>query len=220
MYQRSAVLLASAYAALAGLVADGRLTHADRWAIHHAMPGADFAAEKQTLVGALVPLWNAPWHGAVHIVAELLTLPASFTPAAAIVAVAPLRLPRRPAVALAAAYVFGNVAEVVTKAALTRPPLGVSGFDSSYPSGHAIRAVLVAVAVGAAWPRARVWVAGWASCAIAFIEIGGFHVPSDIAGGLLLTGALLATTWSSLPFGSRATAVRPSPACRPSSRAR
>ena len=220
MYRRSAVLLAGAYAALAGLVAGGKLTHADRWAIHHAMPGAGFATEKQTLVGALVPLWNAPWHGAVHIVAELVTLPASFTPATAIVAVAALRLHRRPAVALAAAYAFGNVVEVVTKAALTRPALGVSGFDNSYPSGHAMRAVLVAVAVAAAWPRARAWAAGWAASAIVFVEVGGFHVPSDIAGGLLLTGALLATTSSCLQLGARSTAVRPSPACRPSSRAR
>ena len=218
MYRRSAVLLAGAYAALAGLVADGKLTHADRWAIHHAMPGAGFAAHKQTLVGALVPLWDESWHGALHIVAELVTLPASFTPATAIVAAAALRIPRRPAVALAAAYVSGNVVEVVTKAALTRPTLGDSGFDNSYPSGHAMRAVLVAVAVAAAWPRARPWAAGWAASAIVFVEVGGFHVPSDIAGGLLLTGALLATTSSSLQLGPRSTAVRPSPACRPSSR--
>ncbi|HZC30218.1 MAG TPA: hypothetical protein VE261_01790, partial [Gaiellaceae bacterium] len=86
-------------------------------------------------------------------------------------------------------WAIGNVVEELCKLTLTRPALYHGGihlvaFDHSYPSGHTIRAVVLA----AAWPPAR----PWAVAAIAMLEIGGFHVPTDIAGGLLLAAALLA----------------------------
>jgi membrane-associated phospholipid phosphatase len=214
---------AGAFAALAALVAHGNLTSVDQWSVDQAMPGADFHGTS-TLASALIPLWDVHWHGVLHIAAELVTLPASFTPATVIVAAACLRLRGRAAVGLAAAYVVGNAVEALVKATLTRPTLhahglALTGFDSSYPSGHTIRTVLVAVAVASAWPRTRKWALAWAGSSIAMIQIGGQHVPSDIAGGLLVVAALLATTWSWWS-GGRSTGRRPSPASRPSARAR
>lgn len=214
----TAAACAGAFAALAVLVADGRLTSIDQWAIDHAMPGAHFTAAKPTLVGAIVPLWHVYWSPALHAVADVVTLPAGILLATLVVALACLRLRGRAAVALAAAYVIGNAVEELTKTALTRPALHhgalhLLAYDNSYPSGHTIRTVLVAATVAAAWPRARGWAAAWAVCSVAMIELAGLHVPSDIAGGLLLAVALLATT-------SAWTRTRPSAASRPSSRAR
>ncbi|HUZ97768.1 MAG TPA: phosphatase PAP2 family protein [Gaiellaceae bacterium] len=213
----AAAVAAGAFAVLAVLVAHGDLTSIDQWAVGHAMPGADFSGTS-TLASAVIPLWDVHWHGVVHIVAELVTLPASFTPATVIVAAACLRLRGRAGATFAAAYAAGNVIELLVKATLTRPLLFAHGvhlasFDSSYPSGHTIRTVLVACAVAWAWPRLARWAIAWAVCSLALIELGGQHVPSDIVGGLLVAAALLLTTWSSC---SR----RPSTASRPSARAR
>ena len=219
-----AAACAAAFAALAGLVSAGDLTGADRWAMAHAMPEAHFTGGKTTLVEAVVPLWGSSWHTAVAVVTNIVTVPAAFLVACAIVAVSCLALRNRDAVLLAGAFIAGNVVEEITKETLTRPPLyahglHVAAFDNSFPSGHTIRTVLVAVAVAAAWPRIAAWALAWAFGSIAMIELGAPHVPSDIAGGLLLAGALLATTWA-LRSGSASRGRRPSSACRPSARAR
>lgn len=221
MYRASVAALA-AFAALAVLVAHGTFSRIDQWAVDHLMPGAAFSG-KPTLADAVVPLLGAHWHPALHGVSEIVTLPASFTPALAIVAVACAALRGRTGVALAAAFVAGNLIEVVVKASLTRPPLyqgsvRLAGFASSYPSGHTIRTILVALAVALAWPRLTWWALMWAAASIAMLLLGGQHVPSDIAGGLLVGGALAATTWTSRRRAG--TSRRPSPACRPSSRER
>jgi Co/Zn/Cd efflux system component len=46
------------------------------------------------------------------------------------------------------------------------------------------------LAVAFVWPSAARWVGAWAAASLVLLEIDGFHVPTDIAGGLLL--ALLA----------------------------
>jgi membrane-associated phospholipid phosphatase len=187
---------AAAFAALAVLVAAGTLTSFDQWAVDHAMPASHFVPGKPTLTRALVPLWDESWQPAWRAAADVFTLPAYVVPAAAIVAFACLRLRGRRAVLLAAAFAIGNAAEVLTKSRLTRPALHwhalhLVGFDNSYPSGHTIRAVLVAAAVAWAWPRARGVAAVWAVCTLVALEVAGLHVPTDIAGGLLLAGALV-----------------------------
>ena len=184
MFRASA--LAAAFAALAGLVAAGSANGVDRWAIDHAMPGAHFGAHKQTIAEALVPLLHVRWNGALHILAELVTLPAAFLPSLLLVAVV---VWRTKTYAWALLWIAGNVVEELCKATLTRPALfhhglHIAAFDNSYPSGHTIRAVLLAVMIPVARP--------WAVAAIVLLDVGGFHVPSDIAGGLLLALALLA----------------------------
>ena len=218
MYRTSAAA-AAAFAALAGLVAAGATNGIDEWAVNHAMPGARFTGGRSSLVDAAIPLHHVHWHGAVHIAAELVTLPAAFLTATILLALCCVRLGDRRAAALAAVYVIANAIEELTKQTLTRPPLHhghlhLAALDSSYPSGHTIRAVLVAAGVSLAWPALRLPAGAWAACATVMLEVGGFHVPSDIAGGLLLATALLAGAATS------ASPSAPSRACRPSSPAR
>ena len=192
----AAVAGAGGFTALAILVAAGRLTSFDQWAIDHAMPGARFTGGKPSLTGALIPLWHEDWHGWWHVVADIVTLPAYFAPATLIVALACAVVRGRRAISLAVAYVGVNLVEVITKTTLTRPALyrhglHLTGFDNSYPSGHTVRSVLIAVAIAAAWPRAGRWAAAWAVCSVAMLEVAGLHVPTDIAGGLLIAGAIV-----------------------------
>ena len=172
--------LASAFAALAALVATGATNGIDQWAIDHAMPGAHVGKSKPTTTEALIPLLHVHWHGTVHVLAEIVTLPAAFLPSLVVL----LALRRY---AWIVPWAAGTAAEGLCKLTLTRPALYHHGvhlvaFDNSYPSGHTIRAVVLAAAIPAARP--------WAVAAIVLLELGGFHVPTDIAGGLLL-GALL-----------------------------
>jgi membrane-associated phospholipid phosphatase len=212
---RASAAAAAAFAALAGLVAAGAANGIDEWAVNHTMPGARFTGGKQSLLDSLIPLRHVHWHGAVHVAAELVTVPASVVPATILFALCCLRLGGRRAATLGVVYVLGNAVEALTKATLTRPALHhgtlhLASLDSSYPSGHTLRAILLAAA---AWRLIGVAAALWAGCAIVMLEVGGFHVPTDIAGGLLLATALLAAaTWASPSAPSRA--------CRPSSRAR
>jgi membrane-associated phospholipid phosphatase len=193
---RSSLAAAGGFAALAVLVAAGTLTSVDQWAIDHAMPAATFTGRQPTTLQALIPLWHVRWHGALHIAAELVTLPASFLPATVVFGLSLRSLRGRRAFAWGAVYVFANAAEELTKSTLARPrlyrgQLPLAAFDSSYPSGHTIRTILLAAVVSAAWPRLRLATATWAACAIAGLEVGGFHVPTDLAGGALLSTALL-----------------------------
>src|SRR5262249_28139381 len=112
---------------------------------------------------------------------------------------------RRAAFLWAALWVAGNAVEVLCKSVLERPPLfalvhGVpfhlSGFDNSYPSGHTLRSLLLAGLIAALWPRTRVPAFAWAAVALPLLVLAGFHTPSDIVGGMLLAGLLLATTTS------------------------
>jgi membrane-associated phospholipid phosphatase len=218
-----ALVAAGAFAALAALVGRGRLTSIDQWAVRHAMPGAHFTGRKPTLADALVPLRGESWHGGVAVATNILTAPGALVIATVVVAIVCRRVGGRAAVALAAVYVAGTGVEELVKSTLTRPRLYAHGlhlaaFDSSYPSGHTIRIVLLAAAVALAWPRLRIPAAAWAAATVVFLELGGWHVPSDIAGGLLLVAALLATTWTSC--FARGSSSSPSRASRPSSRAR
>ena len=168
--------LASAFAALAVLVATGATSGIDQWAIDHTMPGAQFSGHKPSLGDALIPLRHVHWHGVVHVLAEIVTLPAAFLPSLLVL----LALRKY---AWVIPWAAGTAIEELCKLTLTRPALyhhglHLAAFDNAYPSGHTIRAVVIA----AAWPAAR----PWAAAAIVLLELGGFHVPTDIVGGLLL----------------------------------
>jgi undecaprenyl-diphosphatase len=64
---------------------------------------------------------------------------------------------------------------------------------ASLPSGHATTALSVAVALGALWPRARIWFWGYAALICISRVVITAHYPSDvIAGGVVGgVGALL-----------------------------
>jgi membrane-associated phospholipid phosphatase len=181
---RSATATAGAFALLAVLVAVGACAHLDQWGVDHLMPGAHFQRHGGGIGEGAVPLLHAHWHGALSTAANIVTLPASFLIALAVVAwrSRPLAVGRLVAVAV----------EVVCKATIVRPalyagPLHVGAFDSSFPSGHALRTVIVAAALT---PLVGGWAAVWALASIALLQLAGWHTPTDIAGGVLL-GALV-----------------------------
>lgn len=219
MSRRSAAELAGAggYAALAVLVAAGSATGLDQWAIDHAMPLAHTGANrKPTMLEALVPLLHADFGSVSAITADVVTVPASFLLSLAIVAAC-----RR--WSYLAAWAAANLVEELCKTTLTRPPLHrhhlhLVAYDNSYPSGHTLRTVIVAAAVAAAFPALRAWAWLWAVASLALIELTGYHVPTDIAGGLLLAGVLLSlrTRWSSWLPASWPWTRRSSRACPPS----
>ena len=201
MFRRSPALpLAAAYAALAVLVAAGAFTGLDQWAVDHAMPGGHGAGTPPTLVEAAVPLYHASWHGWLNGIADVVTLPAQALVASLLAAACLLVLWRRgrqtPALVWGAAWVAGNATEVLCKSVLARPllyrdGLPITAFSSSFPSGHTLRAVLLATLAAVVWPAASRWLAVWAAAILVLLEVDGLHVPTDIAGGLLLAGLLV-----------------------------
>jgi membrane-associated phospholipid phosphatase len=184
--RRNAALLACAFAALAALVAAGVFTRFDQWTVNHLMPGANLHSEEPGLLDGLVPLLHSNWGSGYAVAANIVTLPASFLVSLAI-AFACSRV-------LGFALVAAVAVEVVCKELLTRPALydgsfHIVPFDSSFPSGHTLRTVIVAGAIAWRWPRARYPAVAWAIASLVLLQLAGWHTPTDIAGGVLL-GAL------------------------------
>ena len=195
-----ALALGAAYAALAVLVATGALNGPDQWSVDHLMPGLTGGSRGPSLVDAVVPLLDASWATGLDVVANVVTLPAQAVVASSLVGVCCLVLwrqgRRRAALAWGGAWLYGNAVEVLCKSTLERPLLhaqdyALVAFQSSYPSGHTLRSVLLAAAVAAVWPAARGWAAAWAAASLVLLEVDGFHVPTDIVGGLLLALLLI-----------------------------
>lgn len=192
--RRLGVAAAAAFATLAGLVAAGTATGLDQWANDHAMPWATPPAAPPTFLESLVPLLHADWHPPGAAVALVVTLPGQVVVSFLLVALASWRV--RSAGWLVA-WFLGTAVEVLCKHVLVRPPLHRDGvhavaFDSSWPSGHALRCTIVALALAAAWPRLRLPLALWLAAAVALLELAGVHTPTDIAGGLLLAAVAAA----------------------------
>jgi membrane-associated phospholipid phosphatase len=174
--------LSVAFAALAVAVSIGAFSGLDQWAVDHLMPGAKFGHEQTGLLAAAIPLYPTHWGNGWSIAVNLVTLPASFFVALVLTAWRSLWL--------AAALVAGTVVETLCKETLSRPALhahgsDIVGFDSSFPSGHTLRTIVVAAAF--AHPLAAVW----AAASIVLIEVAGWHTPSDIAGGMVLAALAL-----------------------------
>ena len=196
MYRRSVVAaLAAAYAALAVLVVGGTVTGVDQWAVDHLMPGLSGDSDKATLLEAVVPLLHAHWGTALRVIGNVVTLPAQVAISTVLAGACCIVLRRRgrgrAAVAWAAVWLAGTTVEVCFKTALTRPLLETHGrplfaFASSFPSGHTLRSMLLAALICAVRPGARLWAALWVVASLALLELDGFHVPTDIAGGALL----------------------------------
>jgi hypothetical protein len=204
--RRSTALLAGAFAALAALVAAGAFTRVDQWAVDHLMPGASFHNGEGGLLEGLVPLLHSNWGSAFAIATNIVTLPASFLISLAI-AFACSR-------ALAGALIAPVAVEALCKEVLTRPALydgsfHIAAFDSSFPSGHALRTLIVAAAVAWRWPRARPAALAWAIASIVLIQLAGWHTPTDIAGGVLLAGLALLGARAAGALGRRRLAGRP-----------
>jgi membrane-associated phospholipid phosphatase len=200
------VLAGAAFAALAGLVASGALTGVDQWAVDHAMPFAGGSSAPPTLLESVVPLLHAQFHPLGAAVAQVVTLPGQVVISFLLVAGAAWRLRSATWIAAWAAAV---AVEVVVRHALTRPALYRDGlhlvaFDTSWPSGHALRSALVAAALAAAWPRLRPALPVWLAAVAVLLELAGFHTPTDVVGGLLLAAVAV----SGAALGGRSGALR------------
>jgi membrane-associated phospholipid phosphatase len=189
VFRASALLLSGAFAALAAAVSAGAFTRLDQWATDHLMPGGSFHHGKPPLIDGLVPLLSSGWGSGWGVAANIVTLPASFLIALAIVVVVCSRV-------LGVALVAAVAVEVICKQVLTKPALydgsfHIAAFDTSFPSGHALRTVLVAAAVAWRWQRARVLAIVWALASIVLLLLAGWHTPTDLAGGVLLAALAL-----------------------------
>jgi membrane-associated phospholipid phosphatase len=186
--RRTALAAAAAFAALAGLVASGALTGLDQWSCDHLMPFAGKPGGPPTFLESIVPLFHAAWHPAGMTAAQLVTLPGQVVVSFLLVALGAWKL-RAPGWVVA--WIAAVVAEVVIRQVLTRPALyrggvHVRAFDSSWPSGHALRCALVAAVLATAWPRLHGALAAWLVAAVVLLVLAGFHTPTDVLGGLLL----------------------------------
>ena len=156
-------VLVLAIAGLTALVAGGALTRIDQYGLDHLMPALNpdraQAQESHGYRGYFLPFGlNTSWW--VKLL-DTWCYPCSVVISFLIVALACLVLHRRGRTVLglawAGAWVAGNAIEVIGKGVLARPDLfgtddaglriHVSVFDQSFPSGHAIRCVLVAGAL-------------------------------------------------------------------------
>jgi membrane-associated phospholipid phosphatase len=181
-------------------VASGATTGLDQWAVDHAMPYAGGSSAPPTLLESTVPLLHAQFHPVGAAVAQVVTLPGQVVISFLLVAAAARRLRSPGWLAVWAAAVL---VELVSRHALTRPALYRHGvhlvaFDSSWPSGHALRSAIVAAALAAAWPQLRLTLAGWLAAVAALLELAGFHTPTDVVGGLLLAVVAVATEKSGI----------------------
>lgn len=197
---RVTLLLAAAFVAVGAGVVVGAFTRIDLWAIHHLMPWFTPGSSSPTLSSVTLPFGLDTPVG--QILGELWVYPASVPVSALVVIAAGAVLWRRgrrdAALAWAAAWVAVNALEVIGKTFVSRPELHVVAdgrshvvFPHSFPSGHALRGLLVAAVVAHVWSRARIAGAVWIAVTLVLLVVIGFHTPSDVLGGALLSGAVI-----------------------------
>ena len=150
---------------------------------------------------SLIPLYHAAWHPAGAAVTQIVTLPGQVVVSFVLVAAAAWRL-RAPvwiAAWVGAVGVEFTLRHLLTRPALYRDGVHITAFDSSWPSGHALRCALVAAVFAALWPQARAALVAWLIASALLLELAGFHTPTDVLGGLLLA----ALAWRGV-LGARA----------------
>ena len=197
-------MLLVSFALLTVLVEAGVCTRVDQFSLDHLMPTlqAGHVPSETMIEGLYLPFSAAT--GAWWKAVDLWTYPCSVAISGLVVSVACVVSWRRSrleaGLALAAAWVVGNGVELAGKAVIRRPALygtahglriHITGFDDSFPSGHMIRGILVAAAIGLVWPRARFWLRAWFALVGPFLVLSSAHTPSDVVGGLLMGLALL-----------------------------
>lgn len=165
------------------------------------MPLAGRPSGPPTTLESIVPLLDATFHPVGIGIAQIVTLPGQVVLSLLLVGAAAWRLWTRgrpeEAVCWPAAWLVAVTVELVFRHTLTRQPLNrhgvhLVGFDSSWPSGHALRCALVAGALATAWPRLRIPLVIWLAAVVVLLELAGFHTPTDLVGGLLLATAVAA----------------------------
>ncbi len=176
----------------ATLVATGALVTVDKLAVAHLMPWLEVRHHPFVTLGSLtLPRLESP---AVNAALELWTYPAALAPSLGLVLVAASRLARADGIVWCALWCAGNAVELAGKLTLHKPALyhnhvHVSAFDTSLPSGHTIRALIVAGALAAAWRSGRAAYLWAATVPFALVATGA-HTPTDVVTGMLVAVAL------------------------------
>ncbi len=172
----------------------------------------------------LQPIAPGTGHPRLNDVAEAIVSPGGPLVSAVIIGIAAVLLwiagRWREALAWPLAYAAAIAVEIVSKVLIQQHRSGVwhgfgLTFDSSFPSGHMLRAILVAGAVAALVPRLRPLLVLWCGVVAACMLVTGFHLPTDIAGGFLAGMALLTAAEAA---AVRRSTWRPSPSSSSSSR--
>lgn len=221
-------MAAALFTLLALLCAARVFTGLDQFAVDEWMPGMDHSpgsygggvlGTTSSWSEILVPGWAPPLGGseAASLANYVVVLAASALPSTLVVAGALWLVWRRGArtraAALAAAFVLSDLAEVVAKGALERDrlttwttpgsPPRILPFDHSFPSGHTLRAWLMAACIALAWPHARRLQAvllAWALAVPVMLVVGAWHTPTDVVGGVLLAVASVAAALALEPW--------------------
>ena len=200
---------------LTAAVGTGLVRPADRFALDHLQPlSGTSLAQTVAPPNPLVAL-RAVVHGHRSVLVSagaIAFAPADTLAAVVIVAVVGLMLYRRGRPRAAAAWIVallgGLAVEGTGKLLIDQIQFGPSStifgvtLNGSYPSGHTIRSVILATMAATLWPRMRLWLIAWVALVTSLLELGGLHVPSDIAGGFLAGGALACAAVSYGPVQS------------------
>jgi len=196
--RRRALVYAAAFVALAVLVQATDFDRLNSFAVQH-----------------LQPIAGGKGHATLNAIAEAVIAPG----AASLATVVVLMLSgilwvhgrRHEAIAWPAALVGAIVIEIVCKLLIGQHRSGFwagygLSFDSSFPSGHMLRVILMAGAMMAVWPRLRRPLELWCSAVAVCLLVTGWHLPTDIAGGVLAGMALVCwARWVGAPEPVRLT---------------
>jgi membrane-associated phospholipid phosphatase len=202
-----ALLCAAAAVVVGALVHSGRFQHFDQYSVSHLMPWLEPVHHHSALKFALPEHRGAGWGTLVALV----TYPASLPISIAIVALCALLLVRRgrstAAFDICITFVWGNVIAFIGKATIERETLHQTswgrhgythGFDQSLPSGHTIRAILVAMAISEVARAGRLAYLWALAVPPALVAIGD-HTPTDVFAGLGVGFALVLARYALRP---------------------
>jgi membrane-associated phospholipid phosphatase len=224
--------------AIAVTVAAGHLAGIDQWSVDELMPYRDRPpTEPSTFDMLMSPLAavSRETNAAAPRALFALTVPAAPLVAAMACAAGALvllvrGLPWR-AAAWAAVFVGASLVEVLIKTAVERPLLhqidGIraslvskDSFNQSFPSGHTVRGLLLAVLWAELFPRLRTGLAFWLVAMSMALVATSMHTPSDVVGGVLLSVVFLPLLALTACHARTGTAERSAQANGPDSRRR
>lgn len=205
----------AAFLVLTVLILVGAMRPVDQWSANHLMPWKDHPRRPPTTLERAVAPAAASARGDVPalaaggflLAATAAPLPATLAFAAGCVLIA--RRSRRAAATWAAMYMAGGAVELVGKALVSRPgitelvhgaPVVQAAFNTSYPSGHTIRAVMVVGLLGCLTRQAHRAAIVWIALLSAALVACNLHTPTDIAGSLLVGPVLLAPAYAATPL--------------------
>lgn len=207
------LLLASGFASMfvviGVLIAAGVAQPFDGYAVRHLMPGLGADFQKPSLLGRLIPFLTEAQrhHEGFQQAVRVISFPASGLPSLVLLMIGCFLLWRRgdgpDALTWVAVWAVAIGTELISEALVSHKsflltsPYGVVRpvpYENSYPSGHAIRAALLAALASRLFPRLGPYCVVWTATVAVGLELGAVHTPTDILGGLALAAFLITST--------------------------